>query len=164
MRAASWEALLRAITTDPPTRPSAALRDGERARTPVEVTTPEQRAEARSTTPDRLRRALQGDLDTIVLRCLQKEPERRYGSASQLIEDLERHLAGRPISARPDTLMYRVSKFVGRHRVASAVAAAAAVLLTSLVIWDNTRLGRERDRARLEAAKANEAYLSVWSG
>ena len=72
-------------------------------------------------TPDRkerekLSRTLAGDLDSIVMKALRKEPERRYGSAEQLSEDLERYLSGRPVKARPDTFLYRSSKFVRRNR------------------------------------------------
>jgi len=73
---------------------------------------------------------LAGDLDTIVLKCLRKEPERRYASAQDLSEDLRRYLEGRPVRARPDTLGYRASKFVGRHRFGIA---AATLLALSLV-------------------------------
>jgi non-specific serine/threonine protein kinase/serine/threonine-protein kinase len=77
----------------------------------------------------RLRRHLEGDLDTIVLRALAKDPTRRYPSVVQLSDDLRRHLAGLPIRARPDTLAYRAGKFVGRHRAATAAAALALVSL-----------------------------------
>ena len=73
-------------------------------------------------------RKLAGDLDNIVLRALRKEPERRYSSVEQLSEDIRRYLEGRPITARPDTWVYRMGKFVRRRRL--AVAAAALVLLT----------------------------------
>jgi tetratricopeptide (TPR) repeat protein len=78
----------------------------------------------------RLRRALAGDLDTIVLKALRKEPERRYRSVDELSEDLKRHLDGRPVLARKDTLLYRTGKFVRRHR---GVVAAAALVVLSLV-------------------------------
>ena len=70
---------------------------------------------------------LRGDLDTIVLKALRKEPERRYRSAHELSEDLRRHLEGLPVTARADTLGYRAGKFVRRHR--TAVAAASIVVL-----------------------------------
>ena len=75
-------------------------------------------------------RRLAGDLDTIVLRALDKKPERRYGSAEQLAADVRRHLDGLPVLARPDTLTYRTGKFVRRHPV--GVTASAAVLLLIL--------------------------------
>jgi serine/threonine protein kinase len=66
--------------------------------------------------PARLRRELAGDLDNIVLMAMRKEPERRYQSVDQLSEDVRRHLKGRAVKARQDTLGYRASKFVRRHR------------------------------------------------
>lgn len=69
----------------------------------------------RGTTPDRLRRRLAGDLDNIVLMALRKEPERRYGSADRLAEDVRLHLDGRPVSARSPTVAYRFGKFARRH-------------------------------------------------
>ncbi len=77
----------------------------------------------------RLRRRLEGDLDTIVMRALAKEPERRYASVVHLAEDLRRYLTGFPIQARPDRLAYRARKFLGRHRTA---AAAMLIALASL--------------------------------
>jgi non-specific serine/threonine protein kinase/serine/threonine-protein kinase len=72
-------------------------------------------------------RRLRGDLDNIILRALRKEPERRYASVEQFSEDIRRHLEGLPVSARPDTLAYRGSKFVRRHKWA-VIAATLAVL------------------------------------
>jgi non-specific serine/threonine protein kinase/serine/threonine-protein kinase len=77
--------------------------------------------------PHKLRRLLSGDLDTVVLKAMRKEPDRRYGSAEQLSEDLRRHLEGLPVTARKDTLGYRAGKFLCRHRL--GVAAVALILL-----------------------------------
>jgi non-specific serine/threonine protein kinase/serine/threonine-protein kinase len=88
---------------------------------------------AASRTPvdtERLRRRLSGDLDTIVLKALSKEPSRRYASVDQFSEDIHRHLRGLPVIARKDTLSYRASKFVRRNR---AAVVAGALLLVSLV-------------------------------
>lgn len=74
-------------------------------------------------------RLLKGDLDNIVLKAMRKEPERRYASAGQLAEDVERYLTGRPVSARPDTTAYRVNKFVRRNKLAVAAAALAVLAL-----------------------------------
>jgi serine/threonine-protein kinase len=81
--------------------------------------------------PQRLSRQLQGDLDTILSKAMQKEPGRRYASAAELADDLERHLRGLPVRARPDTLAYRASRFVRRHRLGVAAAAAALALLVA---------------------------------
>ncbi len=66
---------------------------------------------------------LRGDLDNIVLMALRKEPRRRYGSAAQLAQDLEKHLKDLPVTARPDTLSYRTRKFARRHRTGLAATA-----------------------------------------
>lgn len=78
---------------------------------------------------DETRRRLRGDLDNIVLRALAREPARRYANASGLGDDLQRHLSGRPVRARADTLRYRMAKFVGRNKVAVTAGALLAVAL-----------------------------------
>jgi serine/threonine-protein kinase len=103
----------------------------------------------------RVRRQIAGDLDTICLMALRKEPERRYQSAQQLVDDVRRHLAGRPVSARPDTLSYRATKFIRRHAVSVLLSAAALVLLIAAAIAlavQSARVARERDKAQQVAA------------
>jgi serine/threonine protein kinase len=87
------------------------------------------RPSARAVTGPRARR-LRGDLDIIVLKALAKEPERRYRSAQDLAEDLRRHLDHQPVSARPDSLGYRMRTFARRNR--AAVTGAALVLMALL--------------------------------
>ena len=82
--------------------------------------------------PPIIRRQLKGDLDTIVLVALRKEPERRYQSVEDLAGDIRRHLHGLPITARPDSARYRTGKFLKRNRPA-VLAAGAAVVATTLV-------------------------------
>ncbi|HEX7184712.1 MAG TPA: serine/threonine-protein kinase [Thermoanaerobaculia bacterium] len=143
---------------DGPTRPSATVDapagkgkpPGGEAKTPEEITA------ARGSTPARLRRELAGDLDTIVLTALRKEPERRYGSVAMMISDVERYLEGRTISARPDTWSYRTGKFVRRHLAAVGTAATALLLVAGLTVAYTLELSRERDRARLAAARATQ--------
>lgn len=88
-----------------------------------------QRAALRSSTPEKLRRTLRGDLDTIIMKALKKEPIERYSSVDALVDDLRRYLRSEPISARPDTLTYRAAKFVRRNRT-SAVLATLVVVAT----------------------------------
>ena len=93
---------------------------------------------------------ISGDLDTIVLKALQKAPARRYPSAEALLDDLRRREQGLPVLARPDSLRYRTLKFVQRHRV--AVIAAGAVLAALLIglgatIWQARVASREAARA-----------------
>lgn len=96
---------------------------------------------------------INGDLDTIVLKALQRDPARRYVGADGFAEDLRRWLAGAPIAAKPDTATYRIRKFIGRHRL--GVASAAMVLL-ALVIGSAVALWQARI-ARSEAAMARQA-------
>jgi serine/threonine-protein kinase len=104
-----------------------------------------------------LRRRLRGDLDNIVLMAMRKEPPRRYRSVEQFAEDIRRHLNGLPVIARPDTAGYRAAKFVARHK--AGVAAAALIFLTLAAgivatLWQAKVAATERDRARLQTAKA----------
>ncbi|MEO8881048.1 MAG: serine/threonine-protein kinase [Gemmatimonadaceae bacterium] len=94
---------------------------------------------------------LSADLDTIVLKALQKDPLRRYASAEAMLEDLRRYRTGRPLLARPDSTRYRWGKFIGRHRYAVAAAALIALVLAGGVaatVW-------QARAARLEAARAD---------
>ena len=76
-----------------------------------------------------LRSAIAGDLDMIVRKAMHVDAQRRYSSAEKLADDLRRYIEGRPVRARPDSLAYRATKFLGRHRYA-AVATALAVVTT----------------------------------
>jgi eukaryotic-like serine/threonine-protein kinase len=105
-----------------------------------------------------LARRLTGDLDRIVSMALRKEPARRYASAEQLAEDLERHLSHLPVRAQPDRLGYRARKFLLRNRVQSA--AAVLVLLSvvtgaGMAAWQAREARIERDRAEAGAQRAN---------
>ncbi len=113
-----------------------------------------ERAEQRATTPDRLHRLLRGDLETIVAKALKSNPAERYASVVEFAEDLRRVLEHKPITARPDTLRYRATKFVQRHWRPLAAAVAALAVLVAVVVFYTQRLQTERDRARYEADKA----------
>ncbi len=113
--------------------------------------------ESTSAAPKRLRRRLQGDLDNIVLKALRKEPDARYSSVAALIDDIERHLDGRPVAARQPTLGYRLSRFTRRHKVAVAAGVLVALSLVgglAATMWQARIAGQERDNARREAETA----------
>ena len=127
-----------------------SLAEIERVVCESEVERPSVVVERRRPASTRLRRELAGDLDNIVLMALRKEPERRYSSVEQLSEDIRRHLEGRPVTARQDTLSYRAGKFIRRHKAGVFVAASIVMLLiafSAMVGLQATRIARERDRA-----------------
>src|SRR5262249_39100968 len=98
-----------------------------------------------------------GDLDTIVAKALKKNPAQRYASVTAFADDLRRYLAGETISARPDTLAYRAKKFVGRNKMAVALAFAALVATVAGVFSTviQARTARtERDFALRQLSRA----------
>ncbi len=105
-------------------------------------------------------RALAGDLDNIIGKALKKEAPERYASAAALSDDLQRYLRHQPVSARPDTLRYRLTKFVQRNRggVVSGLAIALGLLgATSFALVQMSEARRQRDAARAELLRAETA-------
>ena len=144
-----------AILGEDPALPSAAVLRARNGTSPNGSDAPNDAARAAS-------RALHGDLDAIVMKALNKEPDRRYASAAAFREDVDRYLAGRIVLARPDSAGYRLRKFVRRHR--GGVAVAAAVIAG--VVVAGVREYRLRAVAETEArtAGAVEQYLSTTFG
>jgi serine/threonine-protein kinase len=95
-------------------------------------------------------RQLRGDLDNITLKALQKDPPRRYQSVAEFADDIARHLGRLPITARPNTLSYRASRFYQRNRIA---VSATALVLVALIVGLGIAL-RQYNNARRENAKA----------
>lgn len=139
----------RAIVEHEPRRPSTS------------VTRPQSEAMAGTATHE-LRNALVGDLDNIVLMALQKEPEQRYASVSDLSADIGRHLRHEPVAARAATWPYLTSKFVHRNARGLSIAAAVVIGIAMLVTFYTLELASERDRANLSARQASEvsAFLT----
>ena len=119
---------------------------------PASLTTAltEEAARSRSASFQQLRGLLRGDLSTIVLKMLENEPTRRYGSVRQVAEDIERYREGRPILARPQTAWYATRKFVTRHWLAASAASLAIVALAALTAFSL----HETAQAREQAARA----------
>ncbi|MBS1796880.1 MAG: serine/threonine-protein kinase [Acidobacteria bacterium] len=117
--------IARIVCENEPERPSTAVY--RRRDTRDEPDEPAFDAAALSETS----RALRGDLDNIILKAMRKEPARRYASARELADDIRRYLEHRPVTARPNGIFYRGSKFVRRHSVAAA-ALAVCLLMTAV--------------------------------
>jgi eukaryotic-like serine/threonine-protein kinase len=114
--------------------------------------------------PEQHRKALAGDLDNIILKALDKDPERRYPSVEHLSEDLRRHLDGMPVEARAATWSYRAGKFIRRNRLAVAGVAFVAVALstaTVVSISQAARASRERARAEEKRQEAEQATATA---
>jgi serine/threonine protein kinase len=120
-------------------------------------------AARRATTPDKLRRLLCGDLDTIVAKALKKNPSDRYASVSAFADDLHRYLIKKPIKARPDSVGYRTGKFIRRHRRSLAAGILAALVLTIVAILTLTIARGEERRPSLKQRRltANSQDLAV---
>ena len=136
-------AAMERVAVTPPRLPSTAIDDAG--------------ARRRGADKRKLQRALRGDIDAIVARCLEKDPQRRYASVALLAEDIERHLARRPIAIRAHERGYRARRFVRRHALPVGLGALAATLLVGFVAYGivtNRELERQRDEARMRERQA----------
>jgi non-specific serine/threonine protein kinase/serine/threonine-protein kinase len=150
MRKVTYDLALRQLRENDVLRPSTKLRTlGERSAN---------WAQNRNTDTPTLVRQLQGDLDAITLKALEKDRARRYGTPMELVADIQRYLNNEPIVARPASTAYRLRKYVRRHRVSVAVAAGLVLLLAGFAATQAVqvrRVKRERDRATRERDRAN---------
>jgi serine/threonine-protein kinase len=103
---------------------------------------------------------LRGDVDTIIMTALRKEPARRYASAEQFSADIGRYLSGMPVTARKDTFGYRVTKFVRRHAVGTALSLLAVLLLAGATVVLYTQRQELRER-QVELTAANTRLMET---
>ncbi len=157
LRSSSYEELRRKLREVEPPRPSTKL-----------STLGDEAAEAatnRNTDSGALRRQLEGDLDAITMKALEKERDRRYGTPSELAQDIGRHLRHEPVVARPPSAAYRFGKYIKRHRAGVGVAAGLAALLlafaaTMAIQARRTALERDRANREREASDKVSAFLA----
>jgi serine/threonine protein kinase len=151
VREAAFGEIVRRIKEEEPPRPSVRLStSGSLAKV----------AAARKTEPAKLSRLMRGELDWVVMRCLEKDRSRRYEAANALARDVERYLKDEPVEARPPSVTYRLQKLFQRNRTAiltTAVVATALLLGTLVSVWQALQAGAERERAaRAEETRALE--------
>ena len=165
LRDAGYSEIVRLIREVEPPRPSTRLLALGTSATLV--------AGNRASDPRHLCRLLSGDLDWIVMKALEKDPNRRYRSPGSFADDVERYLRSEAIQARPPSTAYRIAKFGARHRVAVVAAVAVAVSLlggTALATWQAMRAreaesqalaARDNAAEQLRQAKRSEARISA---
>jgi serine/threonine protein kinase/Leucine-rich repeat (LRR) protein len=148
-----FDEIRRVIREVEPVRPSTALSTmAQDAQTNV--------ARSRGSEAPSLIGMLRGDLDWIVMKCLEKDRTRRYETANDLAADLRRHLVLEPVLARPPSQLYRFRRMVRRNRVIFGTAAAAVLALAAglaLTAWQAVRASREAERAQKALAELREA-------
>ena len=142
LREASWDEARRIIREVPAPRPSTRVNESA---------------------------SIRGDLDWIVMKCLEKDRTRRYSAASELALDIERHLTGEPVLAAPPSALYRLQKFASRNRAAVIASAAIVALLVAGIAGTTFGLLRaqarraEADAARRESQSQKETAEQVLS-
>ncbi len=158
LKNAALTEMIRVIREEEPSRPSTRLSTADSLPS---------LAALRHTEPRKLMKMLRGDLDWVVMKCLEKHRDRRYETASGLARDVERYLDGDPVEACPPSAAYRLRKFAGKHRAGLAMAASLAAILasaTAVSTWQALRALRAEKRSTREAdratAEANRAILA----
>lgn len=154
----------RLVCEDEPERPSAVIyrkeekasRDGD----PPTAITAELVGHQRGVQPAELQRLLRGDLDTIVMKALRKEPDRRYASVEEFSQDIERYRTGMPVRARKSTLAYRSARFIQRHKESLAATLVALSIVAGIATWEVHEMSRqssavsEAQNARVQARRS----------
>ena len=156
LRGAPFDEVRRAIREEEPPRPSTRL--STFSEDLLSTLAERQRTDVR-----RLVHSLRGELDWIVMKCLEKDRSRRYPTANALVMDLHRHLNDEPVEARPPSHWYRMSKFIRRNKAGITVGALVASLLVGAIVillTSNTRIRHEAE-VRNQALSAKDAALTT---
>jgi serine/threonine protein kinase/Tfp pilus assembly protein PilF len=153
LRRAGFDEIRRKIREDEPSRPSTRLATLGDASTTS--------ARNRRASAKQLESQLRGDLDWITMRALEKDRNRRYASASEFVADIGRYLRNEAVEAGPPSAIYRVGKFVRRHRTGVGLSIAAVVVLVGVAIFmtvERRRADREAEKARLVSDFLTELF------
>lgn len=150
LKQAALDEMIRIIREEEPSKPSTRLSTDEALPSLAAV---------RHIEPSKLTALLRGELDWVVMKCLEKQRERRYETANGLVRDIQRYLADEVVEARPPSAGYRLKKFVRRHK--GQVAAAAVILLTLIggvlgTTWGLFEARHQRDEAESARTKESE--------
>ncbi|MGO9829506.1 MAG: tetratricopeptide repeat protein [Myxococcaceae bacterium] len=151
LRSSSYEELRRKLKDVEPPRPSAKLNSLGKGAV--------KSAGNRRSDPLALRHQLEGDLDAITMKALEKDRARRYGTPSEFAADVGRHLRNEPVVARPPSTAYRVGKYIKRHRLGVGVASGLIALLVAFAVAmgvEAQRIAVERDRANRERVASDK--------
>lgn len=149
-RRSGMEEIRRIICDQTPSRPSRRLAT-------LAADDAQTVAQKRRTGSLQLRSVLVGDLDWIVMRCLEKDRDRRYASAQELADDVRRYLRREPVLAHPPAVAYLVKRFVARHRFACASVVMAALILVGATVVSVRQTLRARDAERIARREAATA-------
>jgi serine/threonine protein kinase len=157
LKKAALTEMIRIITEEEPSRPSTRLSTAEALAS---------LAASRQTEPRRLMAMLRGELDWVIMKCLQKQRELRYATANGLARDIQRFLANEPVEARPPSVGYRLKKFVRRHRGAVLAATLIAFAVLAGVIgvalqWREAVYQRNQAEAARAQAENNARIAQV---
>ena len=162
-KTAAFDEIRRIIREEEPLKPSSRLSASRDTLKSISA--------QRQTEPAKLTKLLQGDIDWIVMKALEKDRTRRYETANAFAEDLEHFLAGEPVKARPPSTSYRVRKFVRRNQgwlFAAGVMGLACLLVVGNFGWSvrdrqfrRSTVNRELELATREASEARERALLV---
>jgi len=156
LRAAGYEAMCRTIREKEPARPSTKVAAPATARV----------AALRRIAPNDLLERLRGDLDWIVLKCLEKDRTRRYDTPTHLADDLRRHLEHEPVAARPPSAGYRLRKLARRYRLELTAVGAIALAVGvggAVAVWSLLDAASARAHARTSRAEADTAQQEAMS-
>ena len=146
LRRRAYEEIQRIIREEQPPKPSMRLSTLGETLAVV--------AARRGTDPKKLDRLIRGELDWIVMRCLEKDRSRRYETASGLANDVHRHLRDEPVHARPPSTAYRLAKFARKHKVGMGAAAAVlATLLVGMIVTSAALVRAKRAQIRSQNAE-----------